>query len=136
MKWPIGAGFSMSAFPVRLTAQGFSLLAAHDRTADGLESFPPRRRASSVMHRKQVKSSKLPDSMKVEQRLPPSKDPFDQSDPSLSGMTTPPATGKLLIPAWRAAERLAGAGSRVTLTARTEDQDAPETPITIGSQLI
>jgi hypothetical protein len=28
MKWPIGAGFSMSAFPVRLTPQGFSLLAA------------------------------------------------------------------------------------------------------------
>jgi hypothetical protein len=60
--------------------------------------------------------------------------PFDQSDPSLSGMMTPRGIGKLLIPVWRAAERLADAGSRVTLIARTKGQDPPETPITIGSQ--
>jgi hypothetical protein len=33
MKWPIGAGFITSAFPVRLTARGFSLLAADGRGA-------------------------------------------------------------------------------------------------------
>jgi hypothetical protein len=39
MKWPIGAGFSMSALPVRLTAQSFSLLPAHPVRQTVLESF-------------------------------------------------------------------------------------------------
>jgi hypothetical protein len=51
-------------------------------------------------------------------------------------MTTPLGTWKLLMPVWRAEERLAGTGSRVTLTAPTEDQDPPETPIFVGPQLI
>ena len=81
MKWPIGVGFSMSVFPVRLTLQGFSLLVAHGRTADGPESFPRRKRVASAMYRKQVKPSKLPDSMNVEQPLPPSKEPSISSNP-------------------------------------------------------
>ena len=51
MKWAIGTGFSTSAFPVRLTAGGFSLLAADAAEAEGLESLPPRRMVASAMHR-------------------------------------------------------------------------------------
>jgi hypothetical protein len=88
------------------------------------------------MHRKQVKPLKLLDSMKVELPLPPSEDPFDQSG-SLFGMTTTPAIGKLLIPALAGRRPPGWRGGRVTLTDRPqEDQNPPQTPITVGSQLI
>jgi len=81
MKLPVGASFSMSAFPVRLTPQSFSLLPAHPGPADGL--WNPLRDGRTVRSRcaRRVELSKLLDSMKVEHLSPSFRGPFDQSEP-------------------------------------------------------
>ena len=50
MKWLIGAGFSISAFPLRFVALDFSLFAAHPHCVTDWSPFPEEE-SHLAMHR-------------------------------------------------------------------------------------